>query len=218
VHTSLVVRVLDTASRVFWRPQVLALSAASVIGGHLAFAALGAERGFWYLPPPAMALLVLVVLGQGWITLCVSATALALARAHRAQFYARRPSVVWVPPTTAFEAGCVSLVLALPTLACLLFLIVPGFVLALRWSQTVMVILDGRTTWLESAEESALITRGRRLDILLLWALVAALFLGVAGVQVDAPPVVDSILHVGATTFSLAVLAATYGHLTADES
>jgi hypothetical protein len=218
VGTSLVVRVLDTAGNVFWRPQVVALSAASVIGGHLAFAALGAERGFWNLPPPAMALLVLVVLGQGWITLCVSATALALARAHRAQFYARRPSIVWVPPTTAFEAGCVSLALALPTLACALFLVVPGLVLALRWSQSMMLIVDGRTTWFESAEESALLTHGRRLDILLLWLLLAALFVGVAGVQVDAPPVVDSALHVTATTFALAVLAAIYGHLTADES
>jgi len=214
VHTSLVVRVLDTASRVFWRPQVLALSAASVIGGHLAFAALGAERGFWNLPSPTMVLLVLVVIAQGWIGLCVSATALALARSQHAPFAGDDRPIVWVPATTAFEAGFVSLALALPTLACLLFLIVPGLVLALRWSQTMMLIVDGRTTWFEAAEESALITHGRRLDILLIWSLLAALFVGVAGVQVDAPPIVDSILHIGATTFSLAVIAAIYGHLT----
>jgi hypothetical protein len=214
VHTSLVIRVLQTAVRVFWRPQVLALTAASVLGGHLAFSALGAERGFWNLPLPAMALLVLVVAAQGWIGLCVSATALALARSTRARFEIGPPAIVWVPATTAFEAGVVSLALALPTLACLLFLIVPGVVLALRWSQSMMLIVDGRTAWFESAGESATLTHGRRLDILLLWSLLAALFVGVAGLQVDAPPLVDSALHVGATTFSLAVLASIYGHLT----
>ena len=214
MHTSLVVRVFDTASRVCWRPQVLALSAASLVGGHLAFAALGADRGFWNLPPPAMVLLVLVVIAQGWTGLCVSATALALARSQHAPFATEIRPIVWVPATTAFEAGFVSLALALPTLASLLFLVVPGVVLALRWSQSLMLIVDGRTSWFESAEESALITHGRRLDILVIWSLLAAVFVGVAGVQADAPPVVDSILHVGATTFSLAVVAAIYGHLT----
>ncbi len=216
--TSLVVGVLDTASRVFWRPQVAALATVSIVAGQLAFAALGADRGFWNLPPRTMALLSLVVVAQGWTTLCVSATALAFARASRDQFYGHRRAIVWVPATKAFEAGVVSLALVLPTFASLLFLVVPGVILALRWSQSMMLIVDGRTAWFESAEESALLTHGRRLDILLLWSLLAAIFVGVASIQADAPPIVASALHVGATTFSLAVLAAIYGHLTADPS
>ena len=77
-----------------------------------------------------------------------------------------------------------------------------------------MLIVDGRTAWFESAEESAVLTHGRRLDILLIWSLLGALFVGVAGVQVDAPPFIDSALHVAVTTFSLVVLATIYGALT----
>ena len=202
-------RVLGTAGRVFWRPHVVALAAVSALGGHLEFSALGAERGFWQVPPGTMVALVLIVVVQAWIGLCVSATALALARSD-----GEPPSFVWVPATTAFEAGVVSLALALPTIACLIFLIVPGVVLALRWSQSMMLIVDGRTAWLESAEESALLTRGRRLDILLLWSLLAALFVGVAGVQEYAPAAIDSVLHFGANAFALTVLAVLYAHLT----
>jgi hypothetical protein len=211
VNDSIVFRALATAGRVFWRPQVVALSAASAIGGHLIFAALGADRGFFNVPPQTMMLLVLVVLAQGWIGLCISATALAFARAE----YGQVPSsIVWVRATTAFEAGIVSLALALPTFALLLFLIVPGIVVALRWSQSMMLILDGRTAWFESAGESALLTHGRRLDILLLWSLLAALFVGVAGVQAYAPAVIDSVLLFGANAFALTVLAVLYAHLT----
>jgi hypothetical protein len=208
VNDSIVFRALATAGRVFWRPQVVALSAASAIGGHVIFAALGADRGFFSVPPATMVILTIVVISQAWIALCISATALAVTRAE-----GQAPGIVWVRATTAFEAGLVSLALALPTLACLLFLIVPGIVLALRWSQSMMLILDGRTAWFESAGESALLTHGRRLDILLLWSLLAALFVGVAGVQVYAPAVIDSILLFGANAFALTVLAVLYAHL-----
>jgi hypothetical protein len=207
----MVFRALVTAGRVFWRPQVVALSAASAVGGHLIFAALGADRGFFSVPPETMVLLVLVVIAQGWIALCISATALAFTRSE----YGQVPSfIVWVPATTAFEAGFVSLALALPTLACLVFLIVPGLMLALRWSQSMMLIVDGRTAWFESAGESALLTHGRRLDILLLWSLIGALFVGVAGIQAYAPAFIGSILLFGANAFALTVLAVLYAHLT----
>lgn len=202
-------RVLDTASRVFWRPQILLLLGVSVIGGHLAFAALDASRGFWNLPRASMVALALVVLAQSWIGLCISATALAITRSEGA---AR--SVVWVPATTAFEAGLVSLALAVPTLASLVFLIVPGVILALRWSLVPMLIVDGRSAWLASAEESAMLTYGRRLDLLLLWSLVAAVFLLVAGVQAVASPALVWPLQVVASAFALTILAAAYGHLT----
>lgn len=202
-------RVLDTASRVFWRPQILLLLGVSVIGGHLAFAAVDAARGFWNLPRASMVVLALVVLAQSWVGLCISATALAITRSEGA---AR--SIVWVPATTAFEAGLVSIALAVPTLASLVFLIVPGVILALRWSLVPMLIVDGRSAWLASAEESAMLTYGRRLDLLLLWSLVAAVFLLVAGVQAVASPALVWPLQVIASAFALTILAAAYGHLT----
>ena len=202
-------RVLDTASRVFWRPQILLLLGVSVIGGHFAFAALDAARGFWNLPRASMVALALVVIAQSWVGLCISATALAITRSEGA---AR--SIVWVPATTAFEAGLVSIALAVPTLASLVFLIVPGVILALRWSLVPMLIVDGRSAWLASAEESAMLTYGRRLDLLLLWSLVAAVFLLVAGVQAVASPALAWPLQVVASAFALTILAAAYGHLT----
>src|SRR5262245_3967986 len=109
-------------------PSVLVPSATATIGSAVAFRALGAEQSFWVLTPGPMLLLTLVVIARFYLGLCVSATSLAIARAN-----GRWRPTSWVAPTTAFEVGFVAICLALPILAGLLFLVVPGVWLALRW-------------------------------------------------------------------------------------
>jgi hypothetical protein len=155
-----------------------------------------------------MWLMVLVAVARFWLGLCVMSTALALMRGGRSA-----GRLAWVPATTAFEAGTVSLVLALPTLACLLFLIVPGVIVALRWSQAILLVLDGQARWFDSAEESVTLTWGHRLDILLLWVILALVYLGVAGLAPYVPDAVDWALRAGTSAFSLTMLAAVYRQL-----
>jgi hypothetical protein len=210
--------VLESTAKTIQHRVVLVPSALATIGAALAFRALGTDDGLWRLSTPAMTLLVIVLGVRFWIGLSVSATALTIMRAG----YRWRPAR-WLSPMVAFEAGLVSLVLFVPVAAALVFLIVPGVLLALRWSQTVMLIVDRRAAWLDAAEASADLTHGRRMAIFALW-MIAGAALGIAGWlgqtaddiagAIGAPVMlvtaIDWLLQIGADAFSLVLVAAVY--------
>jgi hypothetical protein len=203
---------------------VLVPSAIATVAANLAFRALDTDSGFWLLAPPAMALLGVILCVRFWIGLSISATALTIMRAG----YRWRPAR-WLSPMVALEAGLVSLVLFVPVAAALVFLIVPGIVLALRWSQAVMLIVDRRAAWLESAEASVDLTHGRRMAIFAIW-LIAGAALGVAGwlgqtadevaAAIGAPVMlvtaIDWLFQIAADAFSLVLVAALYHALDAE--
>jgi hypothetical protein len=134
----------------------------------------------------------------------------------------------WLPfyavsPALALQAAVITLCLALPILAGALFLIVPGVFLALRWSQTLMLIADERTRWFDAAEASADLVHGQKLDIFAIWLIVGgalALATWLDGVVVSMvsatglPLLVSTtlslLLRIGADAFSLALVGATY--------
>jgi hypothetical protein len=216
--------VLESTVKTVQHRAVLVPSAIATIGAAIAFRALGTDAGFWRLPPPAMALVGLVLGVRFWIGLSVSATALAIMRAG----YRWRPAR-WLSPMVAFEAGLVSLVLFVPVAAALVFLIVPGIVLALRWSQAVMLIVDRRAAWLDAAEASVDLTHGRRMVIFVVW-MIAGAALGIAGwlggtadaiaAAIGAPVMlvtaVDWLFQIVADAFSLVLVAAVYHALDAE--
>jgi hypothetical protein len=210
--------VLESTLKTLQHRAVLVPSAIATIVAMLAFRALGTGDGFWRLSPPAMALLAVVLCARFWIGLSVSATALTILRARD-----RWRPFRWLPPTVAFEAGLVSLVLVVPVAAALVFLIVPGILLALRWSQAVMLIADRRAAWLDAAEASADLTHGRKVAIFAVW-MIAGAVLGVAGwlggtadeiAAASGAPTrlvigVDALFQVAADAFSLVLVAAVY--------
>ncbi|MEZ5318380.1 MAG: hypothetical protein R2752_13350 [Vicinamibacterales bacterium] len=176
------IRVVEFTWRAVRRPSILGLSAAGTVGVHLAYRQLAADAEFWMLPTSTMPWVALALCAWGWLGLSVTRTALDVIRAD----FRPRP-VHWVPLPVAFEAGVVALALAVPVLALLVFLIVPGLWLALRWSQATMLILDGEARWFEAAGDSAVWTDGRKTTILLVWLAFSAVTMvvtwlaGVAG-------------------------------------
>jgi hypothetical protein len=222
--TPVIRAVLESTVKTVQHRAVLVPSALATIGTILAFRALGTDDGFWLLRPPAMALLAVVLGVRFWIGLSVSATALTIMRAG----YRWRPAR-WLSPVIALEAGLVSLVLFVPVAAALIFLIVPGVVLALRWSQAAMLIVDHRSAWLDAAEASADLTYGRKPMIFAVW-MIAGAALGAAGWigqtaddvagAVGAPvmlvTIVDALFQIAADAFSLVLVAAVYHALDAE--
>jgi hypothetical protein len=192
------------------RPAVFVPLVLAVVGSHLAYRALGVERGFWHLPQSSMPLVAVIVVARFWVTVSVLTTALAAQREPRQQ-----RGFLWALPTTAFQAGVVSLGLAVPMLACLLFLIVPGIWLALRWSQATMLILDSQADWFDAADASADLVRGRYLEILaLLTGVGCALALAEwVMVQPGAHIAIKWSLRAAASTGSSAIVAALYFEL-----
>jgi hypothetical protein len=199
-----------------WWPCV-----AGALGAHWAFAAIHADRGFWQLPQSTMVVVALIVIAQFMLDLATTATAVAVLRAR-----GRWRPTSWTPLTVAFEAGVVSIALAVPILAGLVFLIVPGVIVALRWSQALFLILDGRAHWFEAARESEELTAGRQLPVLLVWlatgvmvALAAwlASTVGAAGDALARTSTWSAALilvgQVAADVFSLVVLASLYVEL-----
>ena len=178
------------------------------MGSALAFRALDAEQGFWMLPQETMPWLALVVIARFWLGLCVTATVLAILRAN-----GRWRPTQWVAPTTAFEVGAVVICLALPILAALLFLIVPGVWLALRWSQAAFLLLDRREAWFDAAEASALVVQDRYLVVLAVWLIVGAANYALQMVEPVSPVALVWIIRVVADAFNLAVLASLYSTL-----
>jgi hypothetical protein len=197
--------VFAAAWRCTWKPAVLVPSAAATIGSALAFRALDAEHGFWVLPQRTMAWLALVVIARFWLGLCVTATVLAILRAN-----GRWRPTQWVAPAIAFEVGFVAICLAVPILAALLFFIVPGVWLAIRWSQAVFLLLDRRAAWFESAEASGLVVQDRYLRVLAVWLIVGAANYALQAAEPFAPAALVWGVRVFADTYNLAVLAALY--------
>lgn len=184
---------------------MLAPSAVATTGSTLVFRALDAEHGFWILPQRVMVPLALVVIVRFWLGLCVTATVLAILRAN-----GRWRPTQWVAPTIAFEVGLVAICLTVPILAAVLFFIVPGLWLAIRWSQAVFLLLDRRAAWFESAEASGLVVQGRYLRVLAVWLIVGAANYALQAGEPFAPAALVWGARVLADTYNLAVLAALY--------
>ena len=219
--------VLVASWRLTWEPAVLLLTAVMTLGFRLVAEVFGAGAGYWILPPDSMIWLAIAVSVRFWIGISVAATALLILRTDGR---VRRPC--WVSPSLALEAGLVALVLMLPILAGILFFIVPGVLLALRWSQVALLIVDGRARWFEAPGLSDLVTGGRRHELFTLWiivgiggAVLAWLVGGVADMAQAAfgglgvATVVELAATVAANAFGLALVAATYFELvpTVDE-
>ena len=153
-------------------------SAAATVVSFAAFRALDTDRGFWSLPWSSMQLVALIVVAKFWVSMTITATAL---RVMRRGFVAA--PIYWAPATTTFQIAFVTLGLTIPILAFALFLIVPGVWLALRWSQAALLILDEKADWFESAEMSADLTAGRKLDILVVWLLTGVALAAVGLVE-----------------------------------
>ena len=113
----------------------------------------------------------------------------------------------------AFEVGFVAICLAVPILAALLFFIVPGVWLAIRWSQAVFLLLDRREAWFESAEASGLIVKDRYLIVLAVWVIVGAVTYALQALEPVAPLAMIWAVRVVADAFNLAVLASLYYEL-----
>ena len=203
--------VLASAWAAARQPAVILPSALAVVGSHFAYRAIGVEGGFWNLPQSSMPLAVVVIVARFWVTTSVLTTALAALREPL-----RRRGLLWALPTTAFQAGVVSIGLAVPMLACLIFLIVPGVWLALRWSQATMLILDGQADWFDAADASADLVRGRYLEILVLLTVVAGAEALAEWVmtQPSAHIGIKLALRAAASTLFSATVAALYFELT----
>ena len=196
-----------------WRPSILILSAVASLGSSLVFGAVGVGAGFWILPQSSMAIIAIAMAARYWLGLCVMTTALDILRAN----FRWRP-IQWVPAATAIEVALVSAVLTAVTLAALLFLIVPGVIVALWWSQVPMLMLDNQARWFAASTESQALTRGRRLDILMLWIIVGggfALLEWLTSLTAPAagPDIIRALVRIASTAFSLSFLAATYHEL-----
>lgn len=213
--------VIEAAWTALWKPSVILVSASSTVGSFLAFRALGVDEGFWTLPWPTMQIVAVVVVARFWLDLTVTASALRVMRRN----FQRAP-VYWVPAPTAFQVGVVSIGLTIPILAGAVFLVVPGVILALRWSQAALLILDEKADWFEAAGASAELTEGRRLNILGVWlvvglALVVAGWLGSVFGEIAATPLGDGLIarlpglgfSIVANAFGLVVPAAVYVEL-----
>ncbi len=211
---------LQSAARATTQASVLLPSAAATLGSAAAFYALDSTVEFWTQPVGRMAALVAVLVARSWVGLTVSATALVVMRHD----FRPRPTW-WVGPTAAFEVAVVSIVLVLPIAAATLFLIIPGIWLALRWSQTMLLILDDRARWFESAEASADLVHGHTLELLGLWLILGAAIALVEWLLSPGPPgtaaaAVFGIARTGARVvvdaFALCLVAATYHELDRD--
>ena len=197
--------VFVTAWTAIWKPAVMVPSALATLGSALAFRALDADQGFWMLPQRAMVWLALVAIARFWLCLCVTATVLAIVRAK-----GRWRPTQGVAPAVAFEVGFVAACLTVPILAALLFFIVPGVWLAIRWSQAVFLLLDRREAWFESAEASGLVVKDRYLIVLAVWGIVGAANYALLAAEPFAPTAIVWIVRVLADAFNLAVLASLY--------
>jgi len=216
--------VFTTAWQAVWYPSVILPSAAAALGAHFAFQALDAGEGFWLLPQATMPWVAVVVCAQFWIGLCVTATAVQILRSG-----GRLRSIYWVPATVAFQAGLVSTGLALAILLGFLFLVIPGVVLALRWSQATVLILDGRAEWFESAGQSEVIAYGHKLEILFIFSIVGLAFtvlgwlswisndisLAISG-SLLVPEIIGAAVRVVTSAFGFVIVAAVYCELTPD--
>lgn len=217
----MVSRTLEAAWAVAWRREILAPSAVGTAASFFIFRWIGTDAGIAALPVPALWALGLAVCARFWLGLSVSMTAVDILRADRRwlPFYA-------VSPARALQAAVISCTLALPVLAGAVFFLIPGVFLALRWSQTLMLIADARASWFDAAEASVDLVHGQKLDILAIWLIVgcalalATWFDAVVASMVSATgaPLVVSValslvLRVGADAFSLALVGATYYEL-----
>lgn len=214
----MVPRTLEAAWAVAWRREILAPSALGTVASFFIYRWIGTDAGVANLSVPALWALGLAVSARFWLGLSISMTAVDILRSNRQwlPFYA-------VSPARALQAAMITLCLALPILAGAVFFIVPGVFLALRWSQTLMLIADEQAQWFGAAEASADLVHGQKLDIFAIWlivggALVLATWIdGVVASMVSAtglPTLVSTtlsvLLRIGADAFSLALVGATY--------
>lgn len=207
-----------------WRTAVLVPSAAATVGAFIALRALGVDEGVLSLPLARLVMFAAVIGAWYWVGLSVSMTALRIMRDG-----GRQPFRL-VPLARAAQAAVVSAALVLPVAAGLL-LVVPGVLLALRWSQTTLVIADERASWFEAAEESAVLAHGRRLHILAIWLIIGVvmaiigwtngILVGLAEQLGASSAALGGLTLLGwvvADAFGLVVVAAIYAEIESGES
>jgi hypothetical protein len=217
----MVPRTLQSAWAVAWRRETLIPSALGTLGSFVVYGWIATDAGITTLSAPALWVLGLAIGARFWLGLSVSMTAVDLLRAEGRwlPFYV-------VSPALSLQAAVVSLALVLPVLAGLLFFIVPGVFLALRWSQALMLIADERARWFDAAEASVDLVHGQKLDVFAIWLIaggalalttwfdgVVASMASAAGASTLLSAVPSVLLRIGADAFSLALVGATYYEL-----
>jgi hypothetical protein len=217
----LVPRTLQSAWAVAWRRETLVPSALGTLGSFLLHRWMATDAGIATLSAPALWALGLAVGARFWLGLSVSMTAVDLLRAE-----GRWPPFYAVSPALALQAAVISLALVVPVLAGVLFFIVPGVFLALRWSQALLLIADERARWFEAAEASVDLIHGQKLDIFAIWLIaggglalmqwfdgvVASMALA-AGAPTLLSAVPSVLLRIASDAFSLALVGAMYYEL-----
>ena len=173
--------------------------------------------------PGSITTFILVMLGRAWFTLTLTMMALAALRGERVSLLRQ-----WVHVIRALEVAVVCVALLVPIAFGTLLFIVPGVYLLLLWSQVAIVIMDNQARLFSSANWSAALTDGYRLQILGVWLIVwivsalpplAAASLETAATALETPSVWltwatwgwNALTH----TFGIALAAAMYLELSA---
>ena len=108
--------------------------------------------------------MALLILAKAWFALTVSSMGLAYLRRERVGFLAN-----WVPVQTALRIAAVNIPLLAAIVLGTLAFVLPGVYLLAMWSQTPMVMLDGRGRWFDAANYSASLTDGYKTPIVMIW-------------------------------------------------
>ena len=169
-------RVAIGTARAVRFPSVWGPAAVAAIGLHAGLRLLSVGPEFWLTQANLLAPVAILLLAWAWLGLATSATAIAVLR-DRGRW---RPTV-WIPAPRAFQVGAVYVAIIAPIMAGLVFLVVPGIVLAIWWSQAGMLVLDGQAEWLDALPESQRLTAGRRFAILVSWLMIGAALAVVEG-------------------------------------
>jgi hypothetical protein len=171
---------------------------------------------FFGLSPIGIGTIVGILCLLYWLGISVMNAALSLLRGGSASIVEH-----WVTPATAARAAIVTAVALVPVLIGSL-LIFPGLFLGVIWSQVTTVVIDGRTRSysddqltghqrgvFEALELSALLTRGARIEVLLLFLGVGVIFGAVDVVnRVLGAVTANSMVWWAAPTLHLAIKAA----------
>ena len=173
-------------------------------------------RGGPMPPERTITTMAIVIFFKAWFGLTLCHIALALLRRQRAGFLNN-----WVSIQTGIRICIVNVVLLAPMLLGAMFFALPGLYLLARWSQAVMLQIDGEARWFEAPGQSAMLTEGYKLPILAVWAapLVAGAmiewFAGHTGI--DGPGAIGFLLASAgraiASLAGVALAAATYHEL-----
>lgn len=203
------------------QPAVFVASTTTTVVTHLSYRLLDVDRGLSAWSTTTLYAVAVTVALRFWVGVSIWSTALDVLRTDGTPSRFR-----WASLSATLQVAVVTAALALLVIVGTVPFIVPGVWLAVRWSQAPMLIADGRAEWFAAAGDSAHVVNGRRLEILSVWLIVAAVLMVAAwmstvladiaaafGASVSLSSIVSLLIKVPADAFCLTVVAATYFEL-----